>query len=287
MFLITYKTTFKNLFRSPLFRMMFAVMGLAVFEVVISGCSGYYDFELNEVIRDTDPRFVLDFRAYVQRIANAVYSDLMAYAMPLFTSVSVVLILSRDYGDNFYEIEKAAGIKPTHYLLGRVAALLTINFAAAIIMTFIPLHAYVLSRGGVAGLDGWAYIIDSTVRLMRNLIFIAFPGILFYIAFTYCVGSVFKSGLGAAACSVGYVIFNYLAVRKLSIRFDLFFGAYLSPTPDKLCYYLHFYDTDLFETTLTTMDTSLGKAVLCIGILVGLGVLYSTIAYFRTRKRDR
>ena len=105
MFSAIYKTTLKNLFRSVIFWMMFVVFGFVVFELLTNGSYGYFSFEYNETIRDTDPRFVIDYHQYIQRIYNIVQSTLMYYAMPLFTSVSVVIILNRDYGDNYYEIE--------------------------------------------------------------------------------------------------------------------------------------------------------------------------------------
>ncbi len=40
-------------------------------------------------------------------------------------------------------------------------------------------------------------------------------------------------------------------------------------------------------STLIQQDTNLTKAAICIAVLVGVFVLYSTIAYLRTRKRDR
>ena len=68
------------------------------------------------------------------------------------------------------------------------------------------------------------------------------------------------------------------------------YWEYLSPDPRKLKMYFHCYDhmyVEEFEHTLQKYETSLGQAVLCIGILVGLGVVYTAIAYLRTRVRDK
>ncbi len=287
MFFTIYKTTFKNLFRSPLFWMMFALFGFIAFDIATNARYGYYVPELNELIMDTDPRFVLKFNPYVQLTSNTVSNVLLSYAMPLFTVVSVVLILNRDYGDSFYEIEKSAGMKPTQYLFGRFAALITLNFVVAVVFAFFFLHLYVGTRGGVAELDVWTYITDSTVRLMRHVIFKAMPNVLFYIGFTYCVGSLFRSGILASVCSVGYIILYYVTNYMLRNRVNPLYFDYLSPSPKKLFYYLHYYDSELFEGVLVQMDTDLGKAALCVCILVGLAVAYSAIAYLRTRKRDR
>lgn len=289
MFFTIYKTTFKNLFRSPLFWMMFILFGFIAFERVTRPSYGYFDFELNELFMDTDSRFVLIFDTYVQCVSNTVGASLLRYAMPLFTSVSVVLILDRDYGDNFYEIEKAAGMKPTQYLFARLAALFTVNFIVATVISYFFLHLYVITRGGVEGLEGWTYITDSTVRMLRHLIFRIIPALLFYIGFTYCVGSLFRSGVAAAVCSIGYALFYMVTYGRLRFRVNPFYFDYLSPSPNKLGFYLHFYDSDpyQFDSTVRMANTNLGKAAICVCILVGLGALYSTIAYLRTRKRDR
>ena len=287
MFFSIYKTTVRNLVRAPIFWMMFVLFGFIAFEIITKPSYGYFDFELDELIMDTDPRFVLEFRSYVQHVSNIINSDLMFYALPLFSAVSVVLILGRDYGDNFYEIEKAAGTKPTQYLFGRLAALVTVNFIVAVVMAYFFLHLYVITRGGVAGLDAWTYIADSTVRMMRHLIFRIIPALLFYIGFTYCAGSLFRSGIAAALCSIGYVVFVVVMTARLRFRVDPFYFDYLSPTPNKLSKYLHWYDSELFEDQIVSLETSFCKAAICVCILVGLGVLYSAIAYLRTRNRDR
>lgn len=286
MFSTIYKTTVKNLFRSPIFWMMFAIFGFIAFTTVTQPSFGYYSREFNETIMDTDSRFVLEYITYVQRISNVVGGELMKYAMPLLIVVSVVLILNSDYGDNFYEIEKAAGMKPVQYFFGRFAALVTVNFAVWSVMAFFFLHLYVITRGGVNDLEVRTYLADSAVRLMRHLVFRAMPVILFYIGLTYCLGSLFKNGIAAAVFSVGYAVF-YAVSPRISHRIDSLYFDYLSPDPNKLWSYWHFYDSERFENTLVTMNTNLGKSVLCVCILVGLGVLYSTIAYLRTRKRER
>ena len=287
MFSAIYKTTFKNLFRSVIFWMMFVVFGFVVFELLTKGSHGYFSFEYNEMIRDTDPRYVIDYHQYIQRIYNIVQSTLMYYAMPLFTSVSVVIILNRDYGDNYYEIEKAAGVKPAKYIFGRLAALVTINYIVVVLLALAILHIWIYTRGGVPALDLQTYIIDSTVRMIRLVSFYAMPALLFYIGFTYFIGSLFRSGFMASVCSIGYVIFYAVVNLMFRSRIAPWYFEYLSTSPKKLGHYLMFYDTDLFETFIMERDTDLGKAAICFGALVGLALLYSSIAYLRTRKRDR
>jgi len=289
MFFITYKTTVRNLVRSPLFWMMFILFGLHVFDRVPDTLStGYYDPEINEMITPADPTYIYEFIDYVQGVANTI-NRLMYYIVPLFTVVSVVLILNRDYGDNFYEIEKAAGLKPTQYLFGRLFALFTVNIIVTAVISVIVLHLEVFIIGGVAGFDMWTYITDSTVRMLRHLIFRVIPALIFYIGFTYCVGSLLRSGIAAAVCSIGYVVFYAVTYLMLRHRVPPVYFDYLAPNPRKLSMYLHFYDSDPFQfnSTVKYADTNLTKAAICVCILVGLGVLYSAIAYLRTRKRDR
>ncbi len=266
---------------------MFAIFGLIAWEILTQPSNGFYSIELNEMIVDTDPRYILGYGSYVQRVSNTMSGELLYYAMPLFTAITTVLVLNRDHGDNFFEIEKAAGINPAKYVFARLLALFTLNLIVVTIMAYFYLHLYVFTRGGVNNLGLWAYIADSTVRMMRMIVFRAVPTIVFYIGFTYCIGSLFKSGIIAALSSIGYVIFYTVGNLMLRNRVAPIYWNYLSPDPKKLQSYFHYYDHEEFEFMLQSSNTSLGKAVLCIGILVGLGALYTAIAYLRTRKRDR
>ena len=98
MFLTTYKNTLKNLIRSTTFWLLVAVLAI----VVIQGVNeGFY-------LVDTEPDFVLTYQMYIQSIINSLASKLLMYALPIFAVITVVLVLNRDYGDKFFEIEKAA-----------------------------------------------------------------------------------------------------------------------------------------------------------------------------------
>ena len=123
----SYKTALRNLFRSPLFWLtVLLVTGVSIYMASTRSYT-YYDEALNDVILDTDPRFILDFKTYVQHVSNTCGAKSMVYALPLFAVITSSLILMRDYGDKFFEIERAAGIKPSHYVWGRVAALITVT----------------------------------------------------------------------------------------------------------------------------------------------------------------
>jgi len=146
MFSSVYKTTLKNLFRSLIFWLAAAfVIGVTVYNFA-KGHFGQYSHTLNEMIPDTDPRFVLSMNQYRNLIGNVCISDVMYYAMPIFTVISTVLVLNRDYGDQFFEIEKASGVKAITYTGGRLAALVTVNFALAAITCFLGTHMYLFFR---------------------------------------------------------------------------------------------------------------------------------------------
>lgn len=287
MFFTIYKTTFKNILRSSMTWMVLAVFGFITYSVLTQASYKIYSFEYKETLLDTDPRFVFEFEQYVQSIINLLNGRLMSFAMPLFTVVTTVLVLNRDYGDQFYEIEKAAGLKPSQYLFGRLAALVTLNFIVLTTMAFLFLHIYFILRGGVPELGWFRYFTDSAVRMMRLVVFFAMPTILFYIGFTYCVGSICKSGLAGAAVSIGYIIFTMIDNIILSAGKWAWYFNYFSPMPQKVETCFHYYDTDRFQSLIVLMDTDLGKVALCIGIFVGLAVIYSAIAYLLMRKRDR
>lgn len=291
MFLATYKTTLKNIVRAPTFWFLLFLFVLKLTETVPNPSSEFYDPELKEWITETDPRFVLGLGTFTKRTSQSV-SSMMSELIPFFTAVTTVLVLNRDYGDSFYEIEKAAGIKPRHYLLGRLLALGTLLVVISVVVCFTFFHTYILMRGGVPSLDWVTYFTASAVRLLRYFIFTAIPTILFYVAFTYCIGALFRSGIPAAVVSIGYVVLNTVVYKRLRFRMNPFYFDYLAPSPQQLEEYFYSINRDLIGQTevdglLKMLDTNLEKAVLCICYLAGLTLIYSTIAYIFTRGRDR
>ena len=166
MFRRTFRITLQNLFRSPLFWLtVLLVTGISIY--LASGRSyTYYDEALNDVIPDTDPRFVLDFKTYVQHVTNTCAAKSMSYALPLFAVVTSSLILMRDYGDKFFEIEKAAGIKPFSYTAGRIAALLTVNGMILLLLSGFLAYGRIALEGGVDGMSFGYMLIHSLPRLL-------------------------------------------------------------------------------------------------------------------------
>ncbi len=284
MFISIFKTTLKNLFRSITFWLALCVFIIVAIQNSLGGFHAVYNMELKELIFDTDPRYILEYRIFIQWINNCV-SALLNYIIPIFSVVSTVIILNRDYGDHFYEIEKAGGIKSSCYVLGRISALLTINGLLSFIISFLGMHLYVFTRGGVSGMELWDYIVESAVRLLRIDIFRILPCILFYICLTYLIGALFKNKIFAAIGGMGFAVYCY-ANSLFTVNKAGLFIEYLSPDPMKLSTYFHYYDTEWFEDITTAMNTSLTDAAICIAFLIGVGVLCSVLSYFLIRKRS-
>jgi len=284
MFRQTYKATLKNLFRSGLFWFMVALLIGIVFY------SGIEGFQLNtkihpitgeiKMVKDNSPEYVLGYGVYIKRIIISVLL-VMNYAMPLIAVVSTVLILNRDYGDNFYEIEKGAGISPAAYFFGRIAALITVNFPLVVIASFISFHTYIITRGGISEMGALYYITDSSIRLMRIIVFIAFPSILFYVGVTFLFGCILHSGLSASIVSIAYIVFNRLQPRIRGIILPLY-EDYFSPLPHKLTNYLYWYDTYSFNPNLSLKD-----AALAFLFQPAVFLLTLIVSYILIRKRDK
>ena len=142
MFRQTYKNTIKNLLRSPVFWFILIVL---VFTVMYDEYTGHFG-------GDTDPTFVLSYQNFVQTMTNITCAAILFYPLPIFTTFTVVLILNRDYGDKFYEIEKCGGLRPSTYILGRLAALVSVNFVVLVLLN-IKNRAYTHNTTVRTGID--------------------------------------------------------------------------------------------------------------------------------------
>ena len=297
MFLSTYKTTIKNLFRSPLFWFITILIFMMVLRRPFSAPTVYLS-TLKETIPGGDARIIINYKHIIKQAANSA-APLMAYAFPIFTITSVVLILNRDYGDNFYEIEKAADIKPAVYLFGRLSALITVNFLFILICALINFYLFFIihANGGVEwgrieSIDMELFVSESIPRILRNVVYIAWPCTLMYISLTYCVGSIFKNGIPAALTSLSYVLFARIFViygMRTEEGIAEFYKQYLQPVPLKLLNYFYWFDTPEHERIINAFEvkTSIEKALICIAIFLVCSIVYVTVSYIRTRKRDR
>lgn len=277
MVFVTYKNTIKNILRSVtfwLFLLLFA------FIMVRYGLSDY------KIYAPGYAPAALSFDKYTGFVGNLVNAGMLTYATPVFAVIATVLVLNRDYGDQFFEIEKAGGVSILHYLTGRLCALATVVLAVQIVTGFLSMYIYVGRWGGVVGMTVPAFFADSTVRLLRMDLCVALPIILFYVGLTYLLGALFHSGLIASFGGLGYVAANYIFSMLYRYRaFRTYFG-YFSPRPLKLTSY--FFNLDTTDSALwNAMDgTSLGKALLCIGFLLSVFTVCTAVSYALLRKRE-
>lgn len=283
MFLSTYKNTVKTILRSKLFWISLAAL-LIVAAPSISGFVSYAP--------GYEPTS-LSVSSYQQHLHNLFISSFLTYAMPLLAVIITVLVLNRDYGDQFFEIEKAADVKPLRYLVGRLCAIFSILLIVQVVSADVLLHIYVASWGGVEGMALGTYIVDSTLRLFMLVFGLSMPCMLFYVSLTYMAGNLFRSGIAGAFGGFGYVILYralltfkvYLVFEKQNAVAKIYF-EYLCHLPDKLSNYLYGIGTEDEQLFMAIMNTSLDKAALCITFLVCSFVIFAAVSYWRIRKRE-
>lgn len=278
-------TTNRNLFRSITFRLSLIILSVVAIVTALRGFHGTYDMSLNELIMDTDPRYVLKYDIFIQWLNNSVTS-LLLYIVPFFSIIATVIILIRDYKDDFFEIEKAAGIKPFQYIFVRLLTLISIIYILSAVMNYFQVNLYVYTRGGVQGMDMKDYLVESFVRLTRIEFTRILPCITFYVCLTYLFGSFSRSAILSASLCMAYAITNY-AVVLYSVAESGIFLNYLSHTARKLQNYMHVYDTEKFESFVTLTNTSSTDAALCISFLIGCGILFAGLCYVLVRKREQ
>ncbi len=287
MFRATYKNTIKNMLRSPTFWLMFVfLIGLCVYNA-FRGSYSTYLMETGETIGDLDPRWVYGYDKYIQNIRNCIVANVCLYAMPLFAVSSVAVVLKRDFNDNFYEIEKASGVKSGCYLSARLAALLTINFIVVLFAVFFNFHLFTALRSMVKDMTLGTYILDSTVRLFRLSVIVAFPCVIFYVGLAFGIGNLFRSSLASAITGVAYIVAYfvvYLVFRlKLMFEYGIDLFAWLPGLPQKVSDYFKYYGTDRYENYVK--DLSMTDVVLALGIIFFSLAVFYVLSYLRQRKR--
>ena len=235
MFFATYKTTLKTLVRSFL---LWLVVGVALFIVMSNAMSvnvSYTEVENGLPVKqvlDTDPEFILTHSSSIQTYVNGTVCWIMLYVIPVFCVVSAMTILSREFTDNFYEIQKSNGAKPCSNLASKLLAILTVNIIVYLLLTYISINYYYFSRGGVAELTITEHLVDNITRITRMFITSALPAILFYTLLTYMLGSMLKSGFAAGALGSGYVLFVYCAEGALRSKLPEEYHLYFTPVSD-------------------------------------------------------
>ena len=290
MFYVTYKNTIKTLFRSALFWMILFIVGAIVIEGGLQIQSGRAIVENNVIIRnvmDTEEEFREYFthNFYVQTIQNSQSANLMSYAMPLLAVLTTMLVVIRDYRDNLYEIEKASGTKPMTYFGGRITALVTVNYILCFTLGLLAFHTYFYSRGGPPDFfaSAFDYFADSTVRIFRVFICAEVFTVLFYIAITYVIACLSKSGFLAGIVGTSTVFLTYLAGTSLKSRFPELFHDYLRQRSLKHYIYVGLYDSGLFNNPANSF--TMNDVIICIAITLGMSAVFLILSYISTKKR--
>lgn len=283
MFRATYRNTIKNVFRSMTFWLLLFVVLIVSVQNVSSGTYGYFDMTYMETIMDTDPRFVLGKGMFTKHITNS-FGAVILYAVPTLCVIITVLILNRDYGDRFFEIEKASGVRPLGYVCARLSALVTVGWVVTVLANLVTLHLYVYTRGGVSGMELGTYLVESTVGLLRMTLVRGLPTVILYVCLTYVLGALFKNGIAAAVGGLGYVLFCYAAKLLFSYRaaemgLEWFFD-WFHPYQQKLLEYLYCYGTEW-----ATPNATLAEAALCVSLLLACSLTFAIASYLRVRKR--
>lgn len=279
MYFITYKNTLKNILRSGTFWLIFGVLIVVASHGAISG---YY-------VGDDEPGVRVSYNDFVEVIANSGISTLALYVLPLVAIVVTIIVLNRDYGDDFFEIEKASGLPHLPYLAGRLTAITTVVTVCMAISHAVCLHLYIFTRGGVPKLTPTEYLWESIVRMLRFDFCVILPELLFYLTMTYLLGVFLKKGYTTAAVSCVLMLsYYYVSItyryQYISRFMDQFFD-YFSPLPGKLRLYFQLYDTENDQFAYQVFDLSTADAIIGIAFLVGSSILFSLISYFRIRKR--
>lgn len=292
MFFATYKATLKTLLRAALFWMaVLLVLGIVI-ECGIRVNYGRALVENNKIVGhlvDTDPEFreYMTYDVYIQTVQNSQSAWLMIYAMPAFAVLSTMLMLTRDYKDNFFEIEKSSGVKTVNYFFGRFAALLTVNLSVCLICGFTGLHTYFFTRGGppdcfVSLLE---YFSESTVRVLRVFCCAQILTILFFIGITYVAGSLLRSGFAGGVIGFAAVLFNYLTRTSLRTKMPNEYIDYLTPYSVNHYAYWGYYDSETFNNIMVNpFDGS--DILICTCWLLGISLVFFTVSFICTKRRS-
>ena len=281
MFLATVRNTLRTLLRSVSFRLVFAVFAF------IQLRHGLQDHVVAAPGFSLPPQ--LSFPEYAQLLDGVVYGGSLIYPLAILTVVSTALVMNRDYGDSFYEVEKAAGVKPARYLFGRLCAIIALVFLVQFLLSFTAMHISVYRRGGLEGYSALGYFGDSLLRLLRMNLCMALPQILFFVGVTQLLGSLFRNGFAASIGGIAYALASYALLGRFRYSGSEAWYAYyqyFSPMPEKLRYYLLFLGWTNEQEMLELYGCSFGKAAFCIAFLTGVFVACACRSYCLVRRRE-
>ena len=286
MFLSTYKATLKTLTRSLLLWIVIVIAFGAVMSSATSVNSSYTIVENGlpvKVVYDTDPEYVLKRQTCIQTYVNGTVSWMMLYVIPVFCVVSTMLVLTRDYSDNFFEMQKSRGVKTFTSLIAKLLAILSVITAVYLIINFVSGNYYYFSRGGVEGLTTAEHFADISSRVIRVYVTSGLPSILVFTLFTYMCTSITKSGYAGGVLGSLYVVFVYCMEITLRSHFPQWFREYFSPQSDFSYRYWGFYGSEWHNTYMSPY--TLEQVLTWLSVMLGLVAVFSIVTYFVSRKR--
>lgn len=293
MFRATFRSTIKSVLRSVTFWLLLAMFLVILVRYGIQQVQVYWDTaeSVQNAMQSLDPDYMMpeqiSFQAYVSEVDNLVHAGSLIYPLALLVIITTVLVLNRDYGDQFYEIEKAAGMKPSVYLLGRLSAITAVAFIVQWVTSFAILQVCVFGKGGVEEMSFLQYLGDALFRLTRTNLCAALPYILFYVGITYFLGTLFKNGIAAASggfiYAIAFFVINLLYRHEQALEF---YTEYLAPMPNKLRHFIAYWGLENEQQMFARFGTSLGKALVCVAFLVGVGAVCSLFSYLLIRRRE-
>ena len=287
MFRSIYKNTWKTLFRSvTLWLAMLVLLGISVFYVYEQV---FFYWEAAKGVQQFLPDYVPELlpESLITEVDNAVNAGFLPYQISVFAVIATALVLNRDYGDQFFEIEKAAGVSPFRYTAGRLAALLSASVVVLEVFSFVVLHTVLIGKGGVAGQNAFQTMLTTFPRLTCGVLFKGIPHLCFYIGLTYLFGTLFRNGpVGGAVGFVQVILYRTLyTLYWLDESWKPYF-QYFSPSPSILRFYVTYVGTPNEEAVFTREGVTVGGMVFCVVFLVGIGLLCAAVSYWRTRRRE-
>ncbi len=275
----------KTILRSPLVWAALAlVFGICVYKTFF--VHRYFVDASFEKIWDTDPRYVATYRDYIQQLRWSTLNGIMFYTGPVLFVITSGVVLRRDLGDCFFEIEKAGGVRPATYFFGRFSAVVSFETAVSLVHTLLSFHGRAIMVRGVPGFTLWEYLIDSNVRLLRLFFIAVVPGIVIFTGVTFLAANIAKSGTAGMISGSVYVLFDYMTKTYLNRKMPVVYSSYLNPAPPYLYQYWECYDTEFFTIKFPHNPFTTEQMLLCLCVLSVIAAELTVLSYLCVRRRD-
>ena len=289
-FLATYRTSFITLIRSPLFWAALLILIAMVASRVLGRNYGYVkildDGSISNMIYDTDPEYVLEYKVYIQVILN-LRAWMMIFQVPIFCIITTFVMLNRNHSDHFFEIERSTGLRNVTYLFARFLAVFTVCLLSAILVAMVGVTYYYFSRGGLAQFTTMEFFADAMPRVIRQVVCSFGPAILFYISLAYVVGTLVRNAYAGGVAGIGYVLLHYRAQTTWRMAFPQYVHDYLTPCPSHANNYFAWIDTEWFTETTIHNPFSPRDFVIYYSIIFSVIVVFLALSYWSTAKRTR